>query len=481
MTSGNTNQWNIQAGNKDVRSFLNKIEKKQLIDLIFELAQNNSEFMEQLKLLLASSPQSKGKSAETFKKALDKAFFVNDYISYNEVYDYCHGIDLVVESLKKALENGHLNVVLEATGHGLSLAAEVMNSADSECELYDIFQELLSLHIEAYKKSNSDPGKMAGRLFSWEISDGYGNFDISGSYINQLDEVCRQQFFELAKSEWDNLPALNPGEEQSHSESRYNLTRIMENTARASNSLQSLIAVKSKDLSCAYNYLRIAEDCRKAGEFGLALQWAEDGVKAFPQNCDSRLLDFLADEYHRLNRHDDAMTLAWYIFVKSSQLSGYKELSEHATKAKCWDIWRSEAIACIRQKIEADVKRNQRWGIRPDNSTLVEILLWEKRYEEAWGEANIGRCSDRLWMSLADGRAESHPADSAEIYRKLIPDIIGQANNNAYAEAVGLLKRIRECMRRSNQEDEFKNYCVSLRQGHKAKRNFIAEMNRKGL
>ncbi len=469
----------VKIGDKDVRAFLEKMEKVQIIDLIFEFAQDNGSLKEQLKLLVAS--RSKNKGAATFKKSLGNAFYIDDFIHYNEVYDYCHGIELVVDALKQALKQGHFNVVLEATEHGLAYAEEVINAVDSECELHDIFHELLKLHIEAYKKSDFDPRQMAKRLFLWEINDGYGIFDISSLYIDQLDEECRREFFCLVKSEWEKLPSLKPGEKGSCGDSRYRLTNIMENAARKSNSLQELIAVKRKDMSCAFSYLEIAEECRKAKEFELALQWAEDGVKTFPNDCDSRLLDFLADEYHRLKRHDDAMKTAWRIFVQSLQLQGYQKLAEHAGKARCWDVWRSKAIDSIRQQMESDKKRNKHCGFQPNSSRLVEILIWEKRNDEAWIEAVKGGCRDQLWMTLASLRAESHPADTVAIYRKRIPDIIGQTNNNAYAEAVDLLKKIRECIRRLKQEPEFKNYCDTLRQEYKGKRNFIAEMNRAKL
>jgi uncharacterized Zn finger protein len=251
---------------------------------------------------------------------------------------------------------------------------------------------------------------------------------------------------------------------------------MMEKVAQKSNDLQKLIAVKSKDLSCAYCYLNIAEECRKAGDFKLALKWAEDGVETFGANCDNRLLDFLADEYHGLGRHDDAMKTAWRIFAQSSRLSAYQKLAEHAAKADCWDTWRQKAIDSIRKEMDA-VKKNKSYYFKSDSSRLVEILIWEKRYEEAWREANSGGCSDTLWMSLASIRSKSHPADSVEIYRKRIPGIIERTNNNAYAEAAALLRKIRECMYRLDQKTEFKNYCDALRLKYKVKRNFIKEMD----
>ena len=57
---------------------------------------------------------------------------------------------------------------------------------------------------------------------------------------------------------------------------------MMEALARQSGDLEALLAVKSRSLSFAYDFLQIAESCRKAGRADLAIEWAERGVRAFP-------------------------------------------------------------------------------------------------------------------------------------------------------------------------------------------------------
>lgn len=67
----------------------------------------------------------------------------------------------------------------------------------------------------------------------------------------------------------------------------------------------------SRDLSNSYGYLRIAEVLREAGREEEALTWAETGVREFPVHTDARLRELLADAYHDLGRHGDAMNLVW--------------------------------------------------------------------------------------------------------------------------------------------------------------------------
>jgi uncharacterized Zn finger protein len=108
----------------------------------------------------------------------------------------------------------------------------------------------------------------------------------------------------------------------------------------------------------------------------------------------------------------------------------------------------------------------------------VEIFLWEKDAESAWQEAQVGGCSNTLWMTLARHREKDHPADALAIYRKQIDPLVSQTNNDAYREAAGLIRTIRQLMIRLDQKDQFTAYLNEVRTTHKRKRNFMAMLDR---
>ena len=251
--------------------------------------------------------------------------------------------------------------------------------------------------------------------------------------------------------------------------------------ARQSHDPDSLVEIKRRDLSHAYSFLQIAEIYREAGRHYKALDWAEQGMKSFPQ-ADSRLVEFLAVEYHRRSRHDDAMKLIWNQFVVSPFLKNYQELKAQALKvrpAPDWPAWRDKALTHLRSVIgkgkqeEKTSKNHWHWAGHADNSRLVEVFLWEKRYDEAWQEACAGGCSSGLWLRVAAAREEKHPGDAVPIYKEMIAPTLKQANNTAYEEAVKLLQRIRELMGRLDRVTEFEDYLAALRVEYKRKRNFI--------
>lgn len=88
----------------------------------------------------------------------------------------------------------------------------------------------------------------------------------------------------------------------------------METLARLERDIEALVSVKSRDLSSAWRFLQIAEAYRKAGKKEQSLEWAERGLAAFPKNTDTRLRDFLIEEYLRRNRGTEAIALAWVEF-----------------------------------------------------------------------------------------------------------------------------------------------------------------------
>ena len=178
---------------------------------------------------------------------------------------------------------------------------------------------------------------------------------------------------------------------------------------------EEIIAVLSRDLSHGYSYVRIAEVYRAANEPDKALEWAVKGLEAFPDNRDSRLEDFAAEDTHRRHRHDDAMKLIWAQFAERPHLHTYLTLELHATKSgNC----RSGAIAHWPKsgsESRSHAPRRNRAGCASMRiiPKLVEIYLYEKNSEAAWREAQEGGCSDALWLQLADARQQDDPADAA--------------------------------------------------------------------
>jgi len=382
------------------------------------------------------------------------------------------------------LNRGHAPAVIELTEYALAqLETAIGHMDDSDGYMNDILPELQNLHHRACLEARPNPRALARRLFAWEtMSDWEIFYGTAETYADVFGAEGLAEYRRLAEAEWAKIPQLDPGDkDDERSTRRFRITKMMEALARQSDDPDSLVEIKRRDLSHAYSFLQIAEIYREAGQHDKALAWAEQGMKSFPQ-ADSRLVEFLAVEYHRRSRHDDAMTLIWNQFVEWPFLKNYQELKAHALIVRPdpdWPAWRDKALTHLRDVIEKEKqgektsKNHWNWARPADNSRLVEVFLWENRYDEAWQEACAGGCSSGLWLLVAAAREDKHPGDAVPIYQEMIAPILKQANNSAYEEAVKRLQKIRELMSRLDRVTEFEDYVEALRVEYKRKRNFI--------
>jgi uncharacterized Zn finger protein len=349
---------------------------------------------------------------------------------------------------------------------------------------------LQDTHFRACQEARPDPVALARRLFDWELHSGLDVFyGAAERYAKILGAKGLKEYRQLAEAEWEKVPARTAKDERADWGRHFRITHIMESLARASGDVEELVAVMSRDLSHAYAYLRIAEVYREARQHDLALQWAEKGLEAFPERPDGRLREFAAEEYHRRRRHDDAMKLVWAGFAERPFLETYRTLERHARKAGKWPEWRDRALAEIRRRIaiakEESRRQSQPRWMRPndDHSVLVEIFLYERDPEAAWGEAQEGGCSNGLWLQLAAAREKDHPADAAPIYLKQAETAIGATSDGRYENPVELLVKAAAVMKRMGRGEEFVRNLEALRVKYKIKRNFIklVEQKRKSL
>jgi uncharacterized Zn finger protein len=345
-----------------------------------------------------------------------------------------------------------------------------------------ILSRLQEIHLAACQKAKPDAEELAERLFKWELRTNFDTFyGAANTYAELLGKRGLAAYRRCAESAWARVPQTRPGERDPEEYGRtYRIKSIMETLAQQSGDVEALVAVKARDLSSAYTFLQIAEIYRDGKQHDKALDWAERGFKAFPDRTDSRLCEFLADEYHCRKRHDEAMQLIWKIFTERTSLESYQTLNKHADRIRQWPAWRGKALEFIRVEIEDEKKqlaqKRQSWGWTPhtpDHSLLVQIFLWEKDVESAWREAQAGGCHGSWWMELARLREKQFPADVVPIYQKQVDTLINQKNNGSYAEAVKLLGKIRDLMTRLERADQFASYLATIRATHKPKRNFI--------
>ena len=83
----------------------------------------------------------------------------------------------------------------------------------------------------------------------------------------------------------------------------------------------------------------------------------------------------------------------------------------------------------------------------------------------------------RRWAGL---REKTQPRDAIMVYRMLIGPIVERTNNQAYTQAVGLLRRVKQLMANLGEDGEFCQYLAQVRVEYKRKRNFMKLLEKIG-
>jgi uncharacterized Zn finger protein len=331
------------------------------------------------------------------------------------------------------------------------------------------------LHLSACIMAQPDPEELAERLFRFETTLPFGvcSFD-AVTYRDAIGKDGLSRYRELAQAEWSKVKPRDA--KAGYDARRTSITRIMERLAEASGDVNELVAIKAMDLSSSFYYLNIANIWAKAGQPDKALDWAERGMKAFPERPDNRLRDFLVAAYLERKRDDEALQLTWIQFEERGTLENYKKLNDVAGKLGLWPAQRERALARVADVIAQDASGSTRWKpspSAPNYSVRVEIALWETDLDVALTFANHGICDRSLLIALAAKLESVRPSDALLLYRRVVPPIVEQTNNAAYDEAIKLIRKMGTLMKSQSQPRQFGDYLAELRMQYKQKRNFI--------
>jgi uncharacterized Zn finger protein len=495
----------------DARTHLERQSKEALIELLLEHALEDKSLRERL-LLDAARSNPAGLDLETYRRAIKDAVKSSGFVDYYEAGAYAHGIRKVTQELHGLLRDGHAAPCIDLTEYALKQVERAIGQVDdSNGQVGGVLDDLQVLHLEACKQAKPDGVKLARRLFKWELESQWEVFyGAAETYREVFGKEGLGEYRQLAEAEWAKVPALAPPEDKERKRTgsitvihklsdeelenaaqygrRFRITSIMEALACTGGDMEALVAIKSRDLSSAYSFLTIAEIYREAGQHNEALEWAERGAQAFPDKTDSRLREFLAEEYHRRHLHTEAMEQVWNLYTDAPNLGTYRQLNEHVARSagkstrkqqEEWSHWRERALSHLRAMLDERRKgiKNRgnfsAWSGAGDDLTLVELYLWEGNVDEALKASEAHGCSDAHWMKLAEALEKPRPSAALRIYRESLEPIIDQKNNRAYEEAIQRIRKIGKLMERTGHMIEFADFISALRVRHKPKRNFI--------
>ena len=504
--SGKTVKLRKKGNAIDLRAHLLSMDKESLAAMLLEQAMGDDALRERLKLSAAiANPD--GLDLDSLRKRIDKALELPDFDYNNPYWDeedpyegYTDQMQPVLSALAGLLEKGHASSVAMLVEYALAeLNKQCLEMEYDLINPEDIVDPLAALHVRACAKTRPESRALADWLFRLGVRDCADNFGGLPweKYKQALGKTGLAHFRQLVETEWKKIPALKEkGGDDPHRRMRSRLREIVMWFACADGDVDAQAEVSKKDLSHSGGYLAVARIYQSAKRYDEALEWAEKGwnTSRTDYHRNPELRDLLAREYRRKHRNAEVMELYWTEFAAHPCLERYRELKKQAEKEKSWTSWRAKAFERIREAIAAGKKkRNERrtrsggWSPRyyfdheDDNSLLVEILLWEKKPDEAWREAKAGDCSENWWLKLAAWREKANPEDCIPIWRRRIERLTQHANQCDYVPAAESLVKLGELMTRTGAGKEFAAHMRTIRDELRRRRNFISELDRRKL
>jgi uncharacterized Zn finger protein len=450
----------------------------RLVEMVVRLAEHDPSLLKELELSAVSAAADDTTLLAQFKKAITDATRTHGYVEYSKMHDWVQGLDGLLDQIADLVENGRAGVVLPLLDHFFVRMDEALeNVDDSDGGGGEVYARAREIHLAACDKAKPDPVKLARALFAREVESQWEFFHgASVAYEDVLGEIGLAEYRSLASKEWQKMPPLRATGQQARDDqysARYALRAILESFAEREGDVDGMIAIRTKDLSTAHNYLGIAQLCLDHAREAEALKWAEEGLWQFEDNPDERLMCFASDLYRRMGREEDADTLLWRAFERRPSVALYERLKAVAgTDQMSVDAVRDRAMAWLRSQLgKPSGLSGLRWSSAAE--LIVRLAMAEGLFTDAWEVAGGHGCSEELLQQLAEASEHSHPAEALRAYAHRVERKValgGQSNYQYAYQVIGRMRLLREALGEAKQHAA---YLVELRSRHKAKRNFM--------
>jgi uncharacterized Zn finger protein len=449
--------------------YLASLDHADLVTLLLDAADRDPALRQRLEL---QSVTQAGMSVDEDRAIaqIDRLLVVDDYVEYRQASDYADRVADVTAMLAKVPDG---NVVM-LVQYALRRLAEAYNSIDdSSGNVGGAAAELADLHAQIVAETRPDPIALADWLLDF-LTSGYSAPELGlESYADPLGEVGLAHYGEQVAARWHTAAADDPEGPD------FQISYLMESWARIHGDVDLLITVLSTNRRYGAAYSQIVDALTAVGRDAEALTWAERGLADSGHRVPGNLVELVADRYAKAGRHDDVLTLRRDHFVHSRNLPAYKVLRTAAEAVDDWAATRAWALDQLRPKAGSPHPTVTTYY----HNVLIDVLLWEDDSDAAWAAAHQYSATAAQWSRLAGLREPSHPEDAIGVYQRLITQKVASGGGE-YGEAADLAVRVRTLYARigaPGATEQGTAYLTGLRAAHKRKRNFMAELDRRGL
>ncbi|MDY7100523.1 MAG: SWIM zinc finger family protein [Actinomycetota bacterium] len=460
-----------------LRDHVAGMARRQLVEIVLEQAAHDPRLLARLEIAAGTAGDHHPVDLDEWRRRLDAAFDGEGVLDESDelsVLSWVNNLHAAIAALEDLLAAGHADEVVELAEHAFRLDDEALRFVDdSDGWLSELAVRIRDLHLAACAESSVDPEDLAARLVDLELNAELDTFRRSAAtYARVLGDEGLVAFRTLVEPR-----RAEVGPPEGYAVEGYGLQEAMTGWALAAGDVDTFVEVKRGVLDAPEDYREVAEALAVAGRSREALEWASQGIEAFPdrQWQLGALRELAAALRHQLGDQDEAVEVFWAGFAASPSMETYERLLREAELTDAADEWCQRALQLLRGRLE-DPDEVGEWTVehRLAASLLVEVLLANGDAEEAWDVATEQGCDDRLWLELARAREDAAPLEAISVYEREIAARIGRRNAGSYQTAVELLGRIHALAGRAGEPERFDRIVAHLRSEHSRKRNLMA-------
>ena len=450
------------------KTYLESLSHASLVNMLLEQAQRDEALAQCLQI--QSTPLGEnGALIQKLRAQIEKVTYPEFLGHWRNVETFITSLEKMVDALEGLLNPTYAGALIGFAQYAIECLDKVYDAVDdSDGKVSDVITRLGDLHLSACQFSHLTLPLLAQDLFRLQTTLGYGPDFGPKTYQTVLGPAGLEQYRALAQTTFD---LFDTSSEDLYSTAYSRVSRILIELAEMRNDVDGIIAIKAKNLSYSGAYLQIAEILTQNLRHSEALQWAERGLRAFPERTDNGLRDFLVSVYLKNGRNEEAIHLTWLQFEERPYLFTYQKLHGVASVLGVWPAQRTRALEYLAHVIEEEAKNFR--SNQPNTSRQVEIALWEGELDTAWNALNQGECPQDLHIQVARAIEATQPNDALSIYLPMISSLVTQTNNRAYEQAIGLIERVQIVMRQQDKHKQFLAYLTEWKTTFKRKINFI--------
>jgi uncharacterized Zn finger protein len=459
-----------------IREHLRSKGMEPLIDMIMNLAESDPDLFHSLELASAMETANDDTLFAQLKKVITEATRTHGYIEYREARAWAEKINRVLGQIADLIAAGRAELVLRLLDYFFKRMDQALQSMDdSDGEGGAAYAKACEIHLAACSKAKPDPVALARELFRRETeSEGEFFCGASEAYADVLGDAGLAEYRRLASEAWQGIKPARPDRRQlddEQSSTRYRLGAILESLAERDGDVDARIAIRMKSLSTAYDYLDIAQLCLDNKREADATKWAEEGVWQFEDRPDERLVFFTAKLYRQTGRQTDAADLLWRTFERFPSIELYRTLKNTAGPQKAAVGMASDrAIAFLRAQLDRP-EAKARWSA--PRELLLQVLVSEKLFAEAWQVVRSHGCSETQLLALAKASERSHPDEALSAYGQEVERLVSLGGHGNYEAAKKLILQMKSIREKRGQYADHDTFLVGFLGRHKAKRNLL--------